>query len=260
MKNDTRHVKTNYLLQARLTLAPSALPARHSKSLDQLGPELAPVQPRTSPKTLPRSASTQLFPRQRGGPRNVTPPASVPSKGRTRSAAPLHSAHSTNLFPPAGTQQACSAPNPSLGSTPIITLPRAKSTQILVPQSYRQPTESTSITSILAAMFPELPPSGHFPGYRPSSKSAEQNLTVPTYVGTFDLAQLAGCLTSDSSKPETNHTLDTRRIIAGAPVPRSQRLLPPRHSNSVVGNDGISFHPKTSNGETSWKISSLTSL
>ena len=216
-------------IQARLTLAPSSLPARHSKSLDQLGPELAPLQPRTSPKTLPRSASTQLFPRPRN-PRNSTPPTTVPSKGRTRSAVPLHST-STSLFPPSSGHQACSAPNPSLGSTPITTLPRAKSTQILVPQSYRQDPHSTSITSLLVAMFPELPPSGHFPGYRPTPKPCEPTYSVPTYVGTFDLNQLAGCLNADSTKSQ-----DTRRIIADPPVPRSQRLLPPKQPN---GEDSL---------------------
>lgn len=185
-------------IQARLMLMPSTLPARHSKSLDQLGPDLvAPLQPRTSPKTLPRSVSTQLFPRgQRGGGRNVTPPATVPSRGRPRSTVPS----SSTLFPPAG-QQACSAPNPSLNSTPVITLPRAKSTQMLVPNRQQQQQQqqsdyqSTSITSLLAAMFPELPPGGHLPGYRPSSKSCDQNLTVPTYMAGLDLSQLPDCVT-----------------------------------------------------------------
>ncbi|XP_012284518.1 uncharacterized protein LOC105701935 [Orussus abietinus] len=208
-------------IQGRLMLAPSALPARHSKSLDQLGPDLVPLQPRTSPKTLPRSASTQLFPRQRGGSRNVTPPATVPSRGRTRSTVPS----SSSLFPGTG-QQACSAPNPSLSSTPVVTLPRAKSTQMLVPRSCRDHVEreSTSITSLLAAMFPELPPSGHFPGYRPSSKSRDQSLTVPSCL---DLAQLAGCLNSESRAAsilaEGTHSLDTRRIRL---EPRSHRLAP----------------------------------
>jgi len=187
-------------IQARLMLTPSTLPARHSKSLDQLGPELAaPLQPRMSPKTLPRSVSTQLFPRgQRGGGRNVTPPATVPSRGRLRSTVPS----SSTLFPPSG-QQACSAPNPSLGSTPVIPLPRAKSTQMLVPNRHQHHQQSdhqsTSITSLLAAIFPELPPGGHLPGYRPSSKSCEQNLTVPTCVGTLELSQLPDCLTENKS-------------------------------------------------------------
>lgn len=189
-------------IQARLMLTPSTLPARHSKSLDQLGPELAAPLPhlRTSPKTLPRSISTQLFPRgQRGDGRNVTPPATVPSRGRSRSTVPS----SNTLFPPSG-QQACSAPNPSLGSTPVIPLPRAKSTQMLVPnrqQQHHQQSDhqSTSITSLLAAIFPELPPSGQLPGYRPSSKSCDQNLTVPSCVGALDLSQLPDCLTESKS-------------------------------------------------------------
>lgn len=181
-------------IQARFMLTPSSLPARHSKSLDQLGPEITPLQPRTSPKTLPRSVSTQLLPRQRGG-RNITPPTSVPSRGRSKSSM----SSGATLIPPSR-QQACSAPNPSLGSTPIVTLPRAKSTQMLVPNScHRQiDSQSTSITSLLAAMFPEFPSGDHFPGYRPSSKSYEHNLTVPTCVGTLDLAQLTSCLTSDT--------------------------------------------------------------
>ncbi|KAK0099028.1 hypothetical protein PV326_009779 [Microctonus aethiopoides] len=213
-------------IQARLALAPSTLPARHSKSLDQLGPEIAPLQPRTSPKTLPRSASTQLFPRQRTGMRNVTPPTSVPSKGRSKSQVPLHSARSTTLFPHSGQQQASSAPNPSLGSTPIVTLPRAKSTQMLGPNSYAQQQQiyldpqSTSITSLLAAIMPELPSSGQFPGYRPSNKNYDQTLGVPTYLSTFDLQQLTNCLSSDN-KSDT-HTLDTRRIRL---EPRSHRLF-----------------------------------
>lgn len=174
-------------VQGRLTLTPSTLPARHSKSLDQLGPEIPPVQPRTSPKTLPRSVSTQLFPRQRGG-RNVTPPATVPSRGRQRSAAPS----SSTLFPPSG-QQACSAPNPSLGSTPVVPLPRAKSTQMLVLNRQQQADPQTSITSLLAAMFPELPPGGELPGYRSSSKSCEQTLTVPTCLPTMEHGQMTDC-------------------------------------------------------------------
>lgn len=183
-------------IQARLMLTPSTLPARHSKSLDQLGPDLVPLQPRTSPKTLPRSVSTQLFPRQRNGGRNVTPPATVPSRGRPRSTVPS----STSLFPPSS-QQACSAPNPSLGSTPVIPLPRAKSTQMLVPnrqQQQQSDQQSTSITSLLAAMFPELPPGGQLPGYRPSSKSCDQNLTVPTCIGALD-PDLPDCLTERKS-------------------------------------------------------------
>lgn len=103
------------MIQARFGLVPSALPARHSKSLDQLGPEIPQLHQPTSPKTLPRSASTQLFSKQRAG-RNITPPTSVPSKGRSRSQAPLHTARSTTLYPPSGQQLASSAPNPSLGS------------------------------------------------------------------------------------------------------------------------------------------------
>ncbi|XP_011882605.1 PREDICTED: uncharacterized protein LOC105570195 isoform X2 [Vollenhovia emeryi] len=182
-------------IQARLILTPSTLPARHSKSLDQLGPELAtPLQPRTSPKTLPR-----------GKPRSTVPSIST-------------------LFPPSG-QQACSAPNPSLGSTPVIPLPRAKSTQMLVPNRQQQQSDyqSSSISSLLAVMFPELPPGGHLPGYRPSSKSCDQNLTVPTYMGALDLSQLPDCLTESKSANtmEDYHSLDTRRIRL---EPRSHRL------------------------------------
>ncbi|XP_072756324.1 protein FAM135A isoform X2 [Anoplolepis gracilipes] len=226
-------------IQARLMLTPSTLPARHSKSLDQLGPDLAaPLQPRTSPKTLPRSVSTQLFPRgQRGGGRNVTPPATVPSRGRPRSTVPS----SNTLFPPSG-QQACSAPNPSLGSTPVIPLPRAKSTQMLVPNRQQQQQQSdhhsTSITSLLAAMFPELPPGGHLPGYRPSSKSCDQNLTVPTCMGALDLSQLPDCLESKSANiVEDYHSLDTRRIRL---EPRSHRLGT-RQPLPTTTNDQSSF-------------------
>lgn len=180
-------------IQARLMLTPSTLPARHSKSLDQLGPDLVPLQPRASPRTLPRSVSTQLFPRQRGGGRNVTPPATVPSRGRPGSTVPS----SSTLFPPSN-QQACSAPNPSLGSTPVIPLPRAKSTQMLVPNR-QSDHQSASITSLLATMFPELPPGGHLPGYRPSSKSCDQSLTVPSCMATLDLSQLPDCLAKSKS-------------------------------------------------------------
>nr|XP_012230088.1 PREDICTED: protein FAM135A [Linepithema humile] len=234
-------------IQARLMLMPSTLPARHSKSLDQLGPDLvAPLQPRTSPKTLPRSVSTQLFPRgQRGGGRNVTPPATVPSRGRPRSTVPS----SSTLFPPSG-QQACSAPNPSLGSTPVITLPRAKSTQMLVPnrqQQHQQQSDyqSTSITSLLAAMFPELPPGGHLPGYRPSSKSCDQNLTVPTCMGALDLSQLPDCLPESKSGNmlEDYHSLDTRRIRL---EPRSHHLGT-RQPLPTTTNDQSSFLPAKAN-------------
>ncbi|XP_031830861.1 protein FAM135A isoform X3 [Nomia melanderi] len=228
------------MVQGRLTLTPSTLPARHSKSLDQLGPEIAPVQPRTSPKTLPRSVSTQLFPRQRGGARNATPPATVPSRGRQRSTAPS----SNTLFPPSG-QQACSAPNPSLGSTPVVPLPRAKSTQMLVLNRQQQADpQNTSITSLLAAMFPELPPGGQLPGYRPSKQSCEQTLTVPTCVGTIDHTQMTDCWTEN--KAEDYHSLDTRRIRL---EPRSHRLATRQPLSTVT--DQNSFLPgKSVNGDS----------
>ncbi|KAL0114103.1 hypothetical protein PUN28_011430 [Cardiocondyla obscurior] len=199
-------------IQARLILTPSTLPARHSKSLDQLGPELVtPPQPRTSPKTLPR-----------GKPRSTVPSIST-------------------LFPPSG-QQACSAPNPSLGSTPVIPLPRAKSTQMLVPNRQQQQQsdyQSSPISSLLAVMFPELPPGGHLPGYRPSSKSCEQNLTVPTYMGALDLSQLPDCLTESKSANtmEDYHSLDTRRLRL---EPRSHRLGT-RQPLPTTTNDQSSF-------------------
>nr|XP_033320939.1 protein FAM135A isoform X6 [Megalopta genalis] len=229
------------MVQGRLTLTPSTLPARHSKSLDQLGPEIAPVQPRTSPKTLPRSVSTQLFPRQRGCGKNVTPPATVPSRGRQRSTQPS----SSTLFPPSG-QQACSAPNPSLGSTPVVTLPRAKSTQILVLNLQQQADpQNTSITSLLAAMFPELPPGGQLPGYRPSKQSCEQQgptLTVPSCVGTMDHGQITDCWTEN--KPEDYHSLDRRIRLE----PRSHRLASRQPLSTV--NDQNSFLPgKNMNGD-----------
>ncbi|XP_033320937.2 protein FAM135A isoform X4 [Megalopta genalis] len=229
------------MVQGRLTLTPSTLPARHSKSLDQLGPEIAPVQPRTSPKTLPRSVSTQLFPRQRGCGKNVTPPATVPSRGRQRSTQPS----SSTLFPPSG-QQACSAPNPSLGSTPVVTLPRAKSTQILVLNLQQQADpQNTSITSLLAAMFPELPPGGQLPGYRPSKQSCEQQgptLTVPSCVGTMDHGQMTDCWTEN--KPEDYHSLDRRIRLE----PRSHRLASRQPLSTV--NDQNSFLPgKNMNGD-----------
>nr|XP_034186017.1 uncharacterized protein LOC117606995 isoform X2 [Osmia lignaria] len=231
-------------IQGRLTLTPSTLPARHSKSLDQLGPEITPVQPRTSPKTLPRSVSTQLFPRQRGGTRNVTPPATVPSRGRQRSTAPS----SNTLFPPSG-QQACSAPNPSLGSTPVVPLPRAKSTQMLVLPGQQVDPQNTSITSLLAAMFPELPPAGQLPGYRPSNKSCEQTLTVPTFVTTMDHGQ-TDCWNENKTTNviEDYHSLDTRRIRL---EPRSHRIAS-RQPLQPVSNDQNNFlSSKTNvNGES----------
>ncbi|CAK9816697.1 Protein FAM135A [Anthophora plagiata] len=232
-------------VQGRLTLTPSTLPARHSKSLDQLGPDITPVQPRTSPKTLPRSVSTQLFPRQRSGARNVTPPATVPSRGRQRSTAPS----SSTLFPPSG-QQACSAPNPSLGSTPVVPLPRAKSTQMLVLPRQQADPQNTSITSLLVAMFPELPPGGQLPGYRPSNKSCEQTLTVPTCMGTVEHGQATDCWSESKSTnvAEDYHSLDTRRIRL---EPRSHRLAT-RQPLSTASNDQNNFlSNKTSvNGDT----------
>ncbi|OAD52892.1 hypothetical protein WN48_11248 [Eufriesea mexicana] len=221
-------------VQGRLTLTPSSLPAKHSKSLDQLGPDIPQAQPRTSPKTLPRSVSTQLFPRQRGVSRNVTPPATVPSRGRQRSTAPS----SSTLFPPSG-QQACSAPNPSLGSTPVVPLPRAKSTQMLVLPRQQADPQNTSITSLLAAMFPELPPGEQLPGYRPSNKSCEQTLTVPTCLPTMDHCQMTDCW-SENKAPnvaEDYHSLDTRRIRL---EPRSHRLAA-RQPLSTATNDQNSF-------------------
>ncbi|KAL2718732.1 uncharacterized protein V1478_011151 [Vespula squamosa] len=221
-------------MQARFATTPSTLPARHSKSLDQLGPEMPPLQPRASPKTLPRSVSTQLFPKQRGGIRNATPPATVPSRGRPRSTVPS----GNTLFPPSGQQQACSAPNPSLSSTPVIPLPRAKSTQMLVQNRQQVDPQSTSIGSLLVAMFPELPSDTRLPGYRPSAKSCEQNLTVPSYIRTLDLAQLADCLNTESKSSQISedfHSLDTRRIRL---EPRSHRLL---NRQGLTGNDQNNF-------------------
>ena len=110
----------------RLMLAPNAtLPARHSKSLDQLGPDLVTSHQAqsiaTSPKTLPRSASTQLISNKhqhqhhRSASRIATPPATVPSRGKQRPIAPS----CTSLFPPQPRQQACSAPNPTLGEISV---------------------------------------------------------------------------------------------------------------------------------------------
>ncbi|XP_015119220.1 protein FAM135A [Diachasma alloeum] len=215
-------------IQARFSLVPSTLPARHSKSLDQLGPEIPPMQQqRTSPKTLPRSISTQLFPKHGG--RNTTLPTSVPCKGRSRSQMPLHSAQSTTLYPTFGQHQACSAPNPSLGSTPISTLPRAKSSQLLVPNSCREQHDldsdvdapSNSITSLLAAMFPELPPNSYLPGYRPSKKMSG----VTTYVGAFDFNQLTGCL---NEKTDSGQRMRVE--------PRSHRLATLLPKNITNGN------------------------
>ncbi|XP_020277568.1 uncharacterized protein LOC109851674 isoform X3 [Pseudomyrmex gracilis] len=229
-------------IQARLMLTPSTLPARHSKSLDQLGPELAaPVQPKTSPKTLPRSVSTQLFTRgQRGSSRNVTPPATVPSRGKARSRVPS----SCTLFPPSGQQQACSAPNPSLGSTPVIPLPRAKSTQMLVPnrqQQHQFDHHSTSITSLLAAMFPE-PPGGHLPGYRPSVKSCDHNVTMHNCtLGALDLSRLPDCMKQEDKSAnvvEDYHSLDTRRIRL---EPRSHRVPTARQPLPTTNDQNSSF-------------------
>ncbi|KAG7188299.1 hypothetical protein KM043_007960 [Ampulex compressa] len=222
-------------IQGRFLLTPSTLPARHSKSLDQLGPDMAPLQPRTLPKTLPRSVSTQLFPRQRGGTRNVTPPTTVPSKGRQRSTAATNNA----LMPPMSHQQACSAPNPSLGSTPVIPLPRAKSTQMLVQNRQQVDQQSTSITSLLAAIFPELPPREQLPGYRPSAKSREQSFAVsPTCMGTLELAQLGDCLDSKATGIIGDfHMLGNRKISL---EPRSHRLVS-QQSHTLTSSDQTGF-------------------
>ncbi|KAK9305934.1 hypothetical protein QLX08_003181 [Tetragonisca angustula] len=231
-------------VQGRLTLTPSTLPARHSKSLDQLGPEIAPIQPRTSPKTLPRSVSTQLFPRQRAGTRNATPPATVPSRGRQRSTPPS----SSTLFPPSG-QQACSAPNPTLGSTPVVPLPRAKSTQMLVLPRQQADPHNTSITSLLAAMFPELPPGGQLPGYRPSSKSCEQTLAVPTCLATIDHGQMTDCWNENKAPNvvEDYHSLDTRRIRL---EPRSHRLATRQPLSTANDQNSLLPGKANVNGDT----------
>ena len=82
----------------RLMLAPTAsMPTRnHSKSLDQLGPDLVtshqpPVVSYDSPKTLPRSISTQLLgsgKQTRSPGRLNSSPATVPSRGKQRSIVP----------------------------------------------------------------------------------------------------------------------------------------------------------------------------
>ncbi|XP_046751681.1 uncharacterized protein LOC124414701 isoform X1 [Diprion similis] len=217
-RNETSVGQSNMgSVHGRVVLAPSTLPARHSKSLDQLGPEVIPPQIPTPSKTLPRSASTQLIPRHRAPFHNGTLPATVPS---SRSRHPSTTHHS-GLFFPSSRQQACSAPNPSLGISPIATLPRAKSTQILAPHRAQQHhqqqqqqhihgqrhgtsinsnVDSNSITSLLAAMFPELPLNGYFPGYRPSSVTSEHISsrgfyhTIPANpsMGSRNLTQLTG--------------------------------------------------------------------
>lgn len=116
----------------RLMLAPTvSLPARHSKSLDQLlGPDLLimsqqqhqqPLQSSrsSSPKTLPRSTSTQLISNNQQHnnkilSRMTTPPATVPSRGKQRPMVPS----CATLFPSAQTsrqQEARSAQNPFIG-------------------------------------------------------------------------------------------------------------------------------------------------
>lgn len=135
-------------VHGRVVLAPSTLPARHSKSLDQLGPEIIPPQIPTPAKTLPRSTSTQLIPRHRNAFNNGTLPATVPS---SRNRHPSTTQHSGLFFP--SRQQACSAPNPSLGITPVATLPRAKSTQILVPHAGHQQAGKKKLSQIKLSRF-----------------------------------------------------------------------------------------------------------
>lgn len=168
-------------------ITPATLPARHSKSLDQLGPEIStPLRPRLSPKSLSRSASTQLFSKHRDLSR--TSPGSLAGKNKHRMAAPSYS----TLF--TSPKQAYTQ---SLGSTPILSLPRAKSTQILNQDSSGlKRDQSSSISSLLAAMFPDSS-SEQVPSYRAAAKSSEINLTLPRYVKTLNLSQLANCLTSD---------------------------------------------------------------
>lgn len=112
----------------RLMLAPTAsstLPARHSKSLDQLGPDLvtshqppsSSAAPSPTKKNLPRSVSTQLISSNGNGKnhranRFASPPATVPSRGKLRPSAPS----CTSLFAAKG-DQSCSAPNSSIGMT-----------------------------------------------------------------------------------------------------------------------------------------------
>ncbi|XP_023246874.1 uncharacterized protein LOC106636222 [Copidosoma floridanum] len=232
----------------RLLLAPTAsLPARHSKSLDQLlGPDLVtshqPQSRATSPKTLPRSASTQLISnkqqhQQRIAARIATPPATVPSRGKLRPTAPS----CATLFPPQQRQQACSAPNPTLGSTPVVaTLPRAKSTQTLVPSAYsgllaggdgpggmktNQQQRSNSITSLLAAMFPEMPRNEHLPGYRP----------------TPDFAHLTDRLALEPRSHRLSHEVNGEPVLCTATLDRLSyrgRAAKARAANRAAGHNG----------------------
>lgn len=90
-------------------------------------------------------------------------------------------------------------------------MPRAKSSQALVPSpstlnSQSKYGYSTSITSLLNAIFPDKSKAENLPGYRPSGKNSNK---APGYVGTVDLVQLTDCLAHEAKSG--NLFLDGKR-------------------------------------------------
>ncbi|KAJ8688273.1 hypothetical protein QAD02_024068 [Eretmocerus hayati] len=254
----------------RLMLAPTAqLPARHSKSLEQLlDPDVVtshqpPANSNAShllsscgsaigsggyqmtqvSRTLPRSASTQLL----GG------PASRPQP-RPKFPQPQQQQQQQQRFRP--TQAPLCASLVALQTCPvaaIATLPRAKSTQTLVkPSLYSSAAEaatgniygtishhglgngnghSASITSLLAAMFPDQTARSEqpLPGYRPKSAapalgggSGANNCVVPG----LDLASECSFDAKTSFFADSNaNAVDSQSLRL---EPRSHKL-PPRN-------------------------------
>lgn len=71
-------------------------------------------------------------------------------------------------------------------------------------------------------MFPEFPSNDQSPGYRQSSKSSEQNLTLPRCVKTLNLSQLANCLTSEGKNANYD---EGNPLVAGIFINYDIRLL-----------------------------------
>lgn len=232
----------NYSTRLLMANSSSTLPARHSKSLDQLGPDvLATInggsttscsssqeqRDGASPKTLPRSVSTQLLNKHNSpGSRTLTSPASAPSRNKSN-------------------QQTSSCAIVFQNQPTATTLPRAKSSQALILETdlYSQASHSTSINSLLVAMFPEIAPTSS-PGskkalnYRSATLGRKQSSSKKkeNCIGTLDLAQLAANCLDSGVIEKLQETPRCHRIS------RQQQNLPLHNGNGLYSSTTLDRH------------------
>lgn len=104
--------------------------------------------------------------------------------------------------------------------------------------------DSASITSLLAAMFPELPLNGHFPGYRPasatgehiSSRSLYRTIPARSCAGSLDLVQLSDRLASESLSKSSTRAFRDKDVKSRSPENRKGRGGRGAESRSIYGS------------------------